>query len=99
VLKLNEEEGETLAGGLEARQLASLGPPEIVLTLGSQGARVVVDGEMTVVAPHPASGPVDPTGAGDAFSLVYVDGRAQGLEPAEAAERAAKVVTELITVT
>jgi sugar/nucleoside kinase (ribokinase family) len=99
VLKLNEEEGDMIAGGLEADQLASLCPPEIVLTLGSQGARVVVDGTMTVIPPHPASGPVDPTGAGDAFSLVYVDGRAQGLEPVEAAERAAKVVTELITVT
>ena len=99
VLKLNEEEGETLAGGLGADQLASLGPPEVVLTLGSHGARVVVDGTMTIVPPHPASGPVDPTGAGDAFSLVYIHGRAQGLVPAEAAERAAKVVTELITVT
>jgi sugar/nucleoside kinase (ribokinase family) len=99
VLKLNEEEGETLAGGLDADRLASLGPPEIVLTLGSQGARVVADGTMSIVPPHPATGPVDPTGAGDAFSLVYVDGRARGLEPAEAAERAARVVTELITVT
>ncbi len=45
-----------------------------------------------------AGGTVDPTGAGDAFSLVYVDGRARGLGPVVAAERAADVVAELITV-
>ena len=98
VLKLNEEEATTLAGGLEREHLATLGVPEVVLTLGSRGARVVAGGEMTAVAPRAADRPVDPTGAGDAFSLVYVDGRAAGLDPVAAAERAARVVTELIAV-
>lgn len=98
VLKLNEEEGEILAGGLAQDQLEALGVPEVVLTLGSQGACVVAGGAMTPVPPSRADGPVDPTGAGDAFSLVYVDGRANGLEPAAAAERAARVVIGLITV-
>ncbi len=53
---------------------------------------------MTAVPPAPATGPVDPTGAGDVFSLVYVDGRLGGLGPADAAERAAHVATRLITV-
>ena len=97
VLKLNEEEGELLAGGLGLERLEALGVPEVVLTLGSQGARVVADGEMTAVPPRIADSPVDPTGAGDAFSLVYVDGRVKGLDPVEAAGRAAHVVTELIT--
>ena len=98
VLKLNEEEGLMLAGGLELERLEALGVPEVVLTLGSKGAEVLAGGELTPVAARPAQGEVDPTGAGDAFSLVYVDGRANGLEPAAAAERAAHVVTELITV-
>ena len=97
VLKLNEEEGEILAGGLGQEQLEALGVPEVVLTLGSRGARVLAGGAMTSVPPSRADGPVDPTGAGDAFSLVYVDGRANGLEPAAAAARAARVVTGLIT--
>jgi len=97
VLKLNEEEAELLAGGLELEHLEALGVPEVVLTLGSQGARVVVGGTITAVPASAADGPVDPTGAGDAFSLVYVDGRASGLGPVAAAERAARVVTELIT--
>lgn len=97
VLKLNEEEGELLAGGLELEHLETLSVPEVVLTLGSQGARVVAKGVLTAVPPHVADGPVDPTGAGDAFSLVYVDGRSKGLGPVEAAGRAAHLVTELIT--
>jgi sugar/nucleoside kinase (ribokinase family) len=98
VLKLNEEEGVLLAEGLDLEHLGSLGVPEILLTLGSQGARVVVDGTITPVPPRAADGPVDPTGAGDAFSLVYVDGRVKGLDPVAAAGRAAHDVVDLITV-
>jgi sugar/nucleoside kinase (ribokinase family) len=98
VLKLNEEEGRILAGGLEPDALRALGVPEIVLTLGSQGALVVTRDDATSVPPNAAGGTVDPTGAGDAFSLVYVDGRARGLGPVVAAERAADVVADLITV-
>jgi sugar/nucleoside kinase (ribokinase family) len=98
VLKLNEEEGRILAGGLEPDALRALGTPEIVLTLGSHGALVVTADGATRVPAQTASGTVDPTGAGDAFSLVYIDGRARGLGPVVAAERAAGVVAELITV-
>lgn len=98
VLKLNGEEGALLAGGLDLEHLGSLGVPEVLLTLGSQGARVVAGGAMTPVPPRVADGPVDPTGAGDAFSLVYVDGRVNGLDPVAAARRAAHDVVELITV-
>jgi sugar/nucleoside kinase (ribokinase family) len=97
-LKLNEEEAAIVAGGLDQRSLEALGVPEVVLTLGSRGAVVVEGGELVEVAAAPVDGPVDPTGAGDAFSLVYVDGRARGLAPAAAAERAAAVVSELIAV-
>lgn len=98
VLKLNEEEGELVACGLAQEQLEALGVPEVVLTLGSHGARVVANGTMAAVQPSPAAGRVDPTGAGDIFSLAYVAGRTGGLDPAAAAGRAARVVTELITV-
>ena len=94
VLKLNEEEGALLAGGLDLEHHETLGVP----ALGSQGARVVAEGAMTAVPPRAADGPVDPTGAGDAFSLVYVDGRARGLDPVAAAGRAAHDVVELISV-
>jgi sugar/nucleoside kinase (ribokinase family) len=96
VLTLNEEEAETLVGGTEPERLRTLGVREVVLTLGSRGAVVVTDGEATHIEPQPVDGTVDPTGAGDAFSLLYVEGRASGATPAEAANRAALVVAELI---
>jgi sugar/nucleoside kinase (ribokinase family) len=97
-LKLNEEEATIVAGGLEQERLEALGVPEVVLTLGSRGAEILAGGVVSHVPPSRADGPVDPTGAGDAFSLVYVDGRASGLDPAAAAGRAARVVAGLITV-
>jgi sugar/nucleoside kinase (ribokinase family) len=51
----------------------------------------------TEIAPQPVEGAVDPTGAGDAFSLLYVESRAGGAEPVEAATRAARIVAELIS--
>jgi len=97
VLKLNEDEGRILAGGLEPERLRALGVPEIVLTLGSEGARVVTEAEVADVPARPTRGDVDPTGAGDAFSVVYLAGRARGLEPGAAAESAAATVAELIS--
>ncbi|HEY7178985.1 MAG TPA: PfkB family carbohydrate kinase [Gaiella sp.] len=96
VLSLNEQEAEALAGGLEPERLRTLGVPEVVLTLGSRGAVVVTAGASAVIEPHRVDGDVDPTGAGDSFSLLYVEARAAGAEPAEAGERAARVVAELI---
>ncbi len=41
VLKLNDEEAETLVGSAEPETLLDLGVPEVILTLGSQGAWVI----------------------------------------------------------
>ena len=96
VLKLNEDEARILAGGLEPESLRALGVPEVVLTLGSQGALVVTADVAAPIPPHPTPASVDPTGAGDMFSLVYLHARAGGLEPVPAAERAARIAAELI---
>jgi sugar/nucleoside kinase (ribokinase family) len=48
-------------------------------------------------APQPVPGAAAPTGAGDAFSLLYVEGRANGATPVEAGARAARIVAELIS--
>ena len=46
---------------------------------------------------HRVEGRVDPTGAGDSFAVLYLDARSRGVEPAEAAVHAARIVAELIS--
>jgi sugar/nucleoside kinase (ribokinase family) len=97
VLKVNEEEGRVLAGSLETEPLRALGVGEVLLTLGSQGARVIDGDTVADIPPSPTRGDVDPTGAGDSFSVVYLDGRARGLDPVAAARRASETVADLIS--
>jgi sugar/nucleoside kinase (ribokinase family) len=94
VLKLSEEEALALAGSLEEAPLTELGVPEVVVTLGSRGAIVVAGASLVhVPAEHVDA---DPTGAGDAFAAAYVVERSRGREPREAAERATRLVHELL---
>ncbi len=94
VLKLSEEEALALAGSLEEGPLHELGVPEVVVTLGSRGAIVVAGGTLVHVPAEPVD--ADPTGAGDAFAAAYVVERSRGHEPREAAERATRLVNELL---
>jgi sugar/nucleoside kinase (ribokinase family) len=96
VLKANEDEGRILGGSLDPDALRALGVPEVVVTLGSEGARVITSELVADIPVRPLAGDVDPTGAGDSFSVVYLDGRARGLDPVSAAERASETVAELI---
>jgi 2-dehydro-3-deoxygluconokinase len=88
VLKLAEEEAEVLGDP------AGLGPREVLVTHGSRGATVYTGGRSEFI---PARGlPVDPTGAGDAFTTAYIVGRNAGFAPAGAARRATAVVAALL---
>jgi sugar/nucleoside kinase (ribokinase family) len=89
VLKLAVEEAEVL-GDLQA-----LGVPEILVTDGPRGARIVTrDGDVHVPARYVAA---DPTGAGDAFAVTYVAARADGHAPVSAARRATALVAALLS--
>ncbi len=92
ILKVNDEEAETLVGGTDPDRLKSLGVPEILLTLGSRGAMVVAGEFVERVPAHEIGGPVDPTGAGDTFSAGYLVARAAGADPVEAARAANDLV-------
>jgi sugar/nucleoside kinase (ribokinase family) len=89
VLKLAEEEAAAIGDVVE------LGVPEILVTAGSEGSRVITrDGETHVPArplPH------DPTGAGDAFAVTYAASRAEGHRPVSAARRATALVAALMS--
>ena len=95
-LKLNDEEAELLCGGTDEASLRSLGIPEVVLTLGSEGARILAGDVTTEVDAVPVEGPVDPTGAGDSFLLAYVVARRQGSDPHEAGLIASRFVSTII---
>ena len=66
------------------------------ITMGAEGAMVVADGEIYTVPAYPVSQVVDATGAGDSFNGGYLSGRARGLSPVEAAERAHRVAGVVI---
>lgn len=96
ILKLAEEEAVAAAGGVDLDSLRSLGVPEVVVTLGSRGAIVLAGGRLERVPASPVRGKVDPTGAGDAFSIAYLAARSGGHAPVAAARRAAAVVSALL---
>ena len=95
-LKLNDEEAELLCGGTDEAALRTLGIPEVVLTLGSDGALIVSGDTTTRVDAVPVEGDVDPTGAGDSFLLAYLHARQGGASAHEAGERASRFVSTII---
>lgn len=90
ILKLNDEEAETLVGSADPTRLRALGVSEVILTLGSQGAWVVTADAIEHVEADVIAGPVDPTGAGDTFSAAYLAARADGADPVDAARSATR---------
>jgi sugar/nucleoside kinase (ribokinase family) len=89
VLKLAEEEADVLGDP------AALPVPEVIVTHGSRGATVYVDGVPEHVPAFGLDG--DPTGAGDAFSVAYVAARSHGVKPVAAARRATSVVADMLS--
>jgi sugar/nucleoside kinase (ribokinase family) len=96
ILKLAEEEAQTIVGEPDEEALRSLGVPEVVVTLGSEGSLVLADGKLERVSARAVDGEIDPTGAGDAFAVVYLASRSTGHAPAAAARRATALVAGLL---
>lgn len=96
VLKLNEEEAATVAGGgFDLAAGKSLGCGEILVTQGSGGCDVYVGDEMRHVPARPVDG-IHPTGAGDVFTLSYLIGRAAGKGSIDAATCASETVAVML---
>jgi sugar/nucleoside kinase (ribokinase family) len=93
VLKLAEDEAVIVADGeFDASIAARLGVPEILVTFGSEGCDVYLDGSVVRV---PAAWRVDgvqTTGAGDMFTASYALHRSAGIDPEGAVERASALV-------
>jgi len=97
ILKLDEDEAAALAGSSDPDRIRVLSVPEVILTLGSRGSFVVTPSQVAHVPAHDIGGAVDPTGAGDTFSAAYLNARAGGAQPVEAARAATSVVAEFLT--
>ena len=96
VLKLSEEEASIVAGGrFDASSARTLGVAEILVTLGSHGEDVWVDGVVTHVPTTPVLG-VETTGAGDAFMVAYLSAREDGAPPVDAARAGSALVAEML---
>jgi sugar/nucleoside kinase (ribokinase family) len=88
ILKLAEEEAEVIGA------VDRLGVPEVLVTYGPKGSRVLAGGRWEKVGAWPVA--TDPTGSGDAFSAAYLAGRSRGLSPVSAARRATALVSALL---
>ena len=97
ILKLAEDEAVVLAGGpFGEKHARALRAREILVTFGSEGCTLYVDGSREhVPAAWPVLG-VQTTGAGDVFMVGYVAARSDGAEPRTAAERASELVARML---
>lgn len=97
VLKLADDEAVVVAGGqFEERHARALGTREILVTFGSEGCRLFVEGAGEhVPAAWPVLG-VQTTGAGDVFMVGYVVARSDGESPRQAAEHASELVARML---
>lgn len=94
-LHLSRVEATALGLRLDAASLGSLGVPEVVVTLGAEGAVVAARGRCARVHAEPLDG-IDPTGAGDTYTAAYLAARAEGAEPVEAARAATSLTRSLL---
>jgi sugar/nucleoside kinase (ribokinase family) len=95
ILKLSEQEAEALGLSLDAGSLASLGVPEVVVTLGSRGSVVFAGGAAEHVRARAVEAR-DPTGSGDKFMAAYLTYRRLRHSPVSAARQAGEVVRALL---
>lgn len=93
VLKIADDEALVIAeGDFDESTARSLGIAEIIVTFGSDGCDLYLDGAKTHIPAAWRVKGVHTTGAGDMFTTCYVASRAAGVAPAQAAERASQLV-------
>ena len=100
VLFANEAEAMALSGASNFDDAVAwlMGKaPVVVVTLGANGAAVLVEGAMTHVAAAPVAHVVDTTGAGDLFAAGFLFGLAKGMDLTRCAELGAVAAGEVIS--
>jgi ribokinase len=100
LLMPNVEEAAVLSGEQDAERAASAlveRVPEVVVTLGAEGALWTDGRSLRRVAAAPASGPVlDTTGAGDAFAAGFLAARLSGARPEAALSAGCRIAARAV---
>lgn len=96
ILKLDQDEAQTLAGSVDPTRIRALGVPEVIVTLGAEGSLVVTADTVDTLPADEIGRRINPTGAGDTYSAAYLFARSTGSEPLEAARAATKAVTKFL---
>ena len=96
VLKLGEEEAETLIGGIDPLAALETGVPVVVVTRGERGAVVLSEGRATEVGVEPVLGLADTVGAGDSFLALMAAAGEGGADPLAATHLACDGVAQLL---
>ena len=93
ILKLAEDEAVIVAdGSFDLSTAQRLGVPEILVTFGSEGCDIYIEGSVVRVPAAWRVLGVQTTGAGDMFIACYVAHRAAGAPPRHAAQLASALV-------
>lgn len=97
ILKVNEFEIESLTGYADlhqaALQLAKWGVKEVLMTLGSYGSVIYVNGEFYEIQAYTPKALIDATGCGDTYATGYLYMRSKGASYEEAGRFAAAMST------
>lgn len=95
ILKAGEKEALVLSGhkvvDKAAQALASLGPKEVIVTMGSRGALIYAEQALHRIPCCTPRKIVDPTGCGDTYVAGYLYQRLKGIAPETAGRFAAAV--------
>ncbi len=101
IIKVNEMEMEVLTHETDVKKaaeiIASWGPKEVLITLGSLGSVVYTDKQFIKVPSYKPTSLVDATGCGDTFMAGYLYCRTQKKSPYESACFAAAMCTSKLS--
>ena len=97
IIKVNEHEMKVITGLTDPRQaalqLARWGVKEVIVTLGSEGSIILVDGHFYDIPAFEPRQIIDATGCGDTYSAGYLYCRSQGMDYASSGRFAAAMCT------
>ena len=97
ILKVNEHEIESLTGytdlHMAAKQFDEWGIKEVLMTLGSYGSVIFVNGQFYEIPAYTPKKVEDATGCGDTYAAGYLYSRAKGASYVEAGKYAAAMCT------